>query len=174
MKLISPTQSFRITSGFGPRNIGGGASRNHRGVDIGVRSGTITRAPKSGIVKTATFANNSCGGTIVIEHGPVAAIGGSMTTSYCHMKEIFVKVGQYVNKGQEIGQTGGASNDKGRGNSLGPHLHFGVKKDGVFVDPEKYYKGGILRESLAIQGAQLAVIALAAGSVIYIIQKIIK
>jgi murein DD-endopeptidase MepM/ murein hydrolase activator NlpD len=172
MKLISPVGSFYITSGYGPRNIGGGASRNHRGLDIKAKSGTICRAPKSGLVKVAAYKNNSCGGTIIIEHGPTTAIGGSMTTSYCHMRDIFVKEGQYVFKGEEIGETGGGSRDRGKGNSLGPHLHFGVKKDGRFIDPEPFFRAGILRKSIAIQASQIALISLGAGVIIYITLKL--
>lgn len=168
MKLISPVDSFHINSGWGPRNVGGGASRYHRGLDLRAKSGTITRAPKSGLVKTAAFKNNSCGGTIIIEHGPTSVIGGNMTTSYCHMKEIFVKEGQYVFKGEEIGLTGGGSRDKGKGNSLGAHLHFGVKKDGKFIDPEPHFKAGILRRSIAIQASQIALVSLGVGAIIYI------
>ena len=172
MKFISPIDSFYITSGWGPRNVGGGASTYHRGLDIRAKSGTITRAPKSGLVKVAAYKNNSCGGTIIIEHGPTTKIGGSMTTSYCHMRDIFVKEGQYVFKGQEIGSTGGGSQDKGRGNSLGPHLHFGVKKDGSFIDPKPFFRAGILRKSITIQASQIALISLGAGAIIYIILKL--
>lgn len=95
-----------------------------------------------------------------------------MTTSYCHMKDILVKEGQYVFKGQEIGSTGGGSQDKGRGNSLGPHLHFGVKKDGSFIDPKPFFRAGILRKSITIQASQIALISLGAGAIIYITLKL--
>jgi len=174
MKLISPTDSFRITSGFGPR-----WGRSHNGVDISTSSGTIARAPKSGIVKKASFASDSCGGTIIIEHGPVAEMGGNMRTSYCHMRAIFVKEGDYVRKGQKIGETGGRTSsqfppngDKGKGNSLGPHLHFGVKKDGNWVDPEEYFRAGVLRESIAVELSQIAIFALMVGSAIYFATKL--
>lgn len=174
MKLISPTDSFRITSGFGPR-----WGRSHDGVDISVSSGTIARAPKAGIVKTASFEDNRCGGTIIIEHGPVAEMGGNMRTSYCHMRAIFVKEGDYVRKGQKIGETGGRtkkqfppSGDRGAGNSTGPHLHFGVRKNGSWVDPEEYYRAGVLRESIAVELSQIALFSVMVGGVIYFTTKL--
>jgi len=63
MKLTSPVDVWKISSKFGPRSGG-----QHNGVDIAVPSGTITRAPFKGIVTGAGFFNNSCGGTIVIQH----------------------------------------------------------------------------------------------------------
>ena len=88
------------------------------------------------------------------------------------MRDIFVKEGQYVFKGQEIGETGGCSRDRGKGNSLGPHLHFGVKKYGNFIDPEPFFRAGILRKSIAIQASQIALISLGAGVIIYITLKL--
>lgn len=177
MNLISPVGEFDVLSSFGPR-----WGRMHNGVDLPVSSGTIARAPKSGIVKTAGFYNNSCGGSIIVEHGPVAEMQmGSMTTSYCHMRKIFVKEGDYVRKGQKLGETGGRTPDQfppngdvGRGNSLGAHLHFGVKKNGTFVDPADYFRGGILRESFAVEFAQIAIFALMVGTTIYFGQKLIS
>lgn len=143
MKLTSPVNSWRITSGFGPR-----WGRQHNGVDIGVPSGTITRAPLKGIVTGAGFFDNSCGGTILIQHDN--AFGPEkMSTAYCHMREIDVKVGDKVSKGEIIGKTGGIPNEKGAGNSLGPHLHFGLKIQGQWVDPNKYFAAGELKSGSA-------------------------
>ena len=53
----------------------------------------------------------------------------NVTTLYAHCSEIFVKEGQIVAQGQEIGAVGST------GNSTGPHLHFEIRVDDRFVDP---------------------------------------
>ena len=105
----------------------------HPGVDLGVPSGTNIKAPADGVVKTANSnLNSKCGGTIDIDYG------NGFWSRFCHVKTINVNVGDVVKKGQIVGLTGGASNDTGRGNSKGPHLHFTLKKDGRLVDPMDY------------------------------------
>jgi murein DD-endopeptidase MepM/ murein hydrolase activator NlpD len=116
----------------------------HNGVDLPVVSGTLTRTPLSGKVITASFNNDKCGGTIVTEHkNPFE--GGTMRLAYCHMREIYVKKGQKIGTGGSIGATGGIVNEKGAGNSLGPHLHFGVKFNDTWVDPNKFFEAGELK-----------------------------
>jgi murein DD-endopeptidase MepM/ murein hydrolase activator NlpD len=58
--------------------------------------------------------------------------GGGFHTWYCHMSAILCSEGQLVSRGQVIGRVGST------GWSTGPHLHFGVLKDGEFVDPMQY------------------------------------
>jgi Membrane proteins related to metalloendopeptidases len=116
----------------------------HNGVDLPVVSGTLTRTPLSGTVITASFNNDSCGGTIVTEHtNPFEK--GKMRLTYCHMKEIYVTKGEKIRKGEDIGVTGGLKSDKGAGNSLGAHLHYGVKFNNTWVDPNKYFEAGELK-----------------------------
>lgn len=165
MKLTSPVDSWRISSGFGPR-----WGRMHNGVDISVPVGTITRAPVKGIVTGAGFMSNDCGGTIVIQHdnafGP-----DKMSTAYCHMSEIDVKVGDNVSKGQIIGKTGGAVGAKGAGNSQGPHLHFGFKIQGQWVDPNKYFEAGTLRSASA---TKTIVFLVYMGALSYVVYSLLK
>jgi murein DD-endopeptidase MepM/ murein hydrolase activator NlpD len=165
MKLTSPVNSWRISSPFGPR-----WGRMHNGVDISVPSGTITRAPRSGKVLTAGFFDNSCGGTIVLEHSnPFGA--GKITTAYCHMRAINVEKGESVIKGEVIGETGGIPNEKGAGNSLGPHLHFGIKVNGTWEDPDKYFEQGVLKSGAATRTIVLLVYV---GALSYVIYSLLK
>jgi murein DD-endopeptidase MepM/ murein hydrolase activator NlpD len=165
MKLTSPVNSWRISSPFGPR-----WGRMHNGVDISVPSGTITRAPRSGKVLTAGFFDNSCGGTIVLEHSnPFGA--GKITTAYCHMRAINVEKGESVIKGEVIGETGGIPNEKGAGNSLGPHLHFGIKVNGTWEDPDKYFEEGVLKSGAATRTIVLLVYV---GALSYVIYSLLK
>ena len=145
MKLVSPVNTWRVISPFGPR-----WGTMHNGVDLPVVSGTLTRTPLSGKVITASFNNDKCGGTIVTEHkNPFE--GGTMRLAYCHMREIYVKKGQKIGTGGSIGATGGIVNEKGAGNSLGPHLHFGVKFNNTWVDPNKFFEAGELKPTSNIK-----------------------
>ena len=66
---IWPVNGARLTSGFGPRNIGGSASKNHKGCDLGIPSGTPVYAVANGKVKSAKNTEpNGCGGFIKIKH----------------------------------------------------------------------------------------------------------
>ena len=49
-----------------------------------------------------------------------------------HMTRYIVSSGQYVEQGQVIGYVGST------GLSTGPHLHFGIAKNGIYVNPMQY------------------------------------
>jgi murein DD-endopeptidase MepM/ murein hydrolase activator NlpD len=115
-----------ITSGFGMRNHPVfGRFIMHAGIDIAAAQGTTIAAAATGRVILAQYAGN-CGNMITIDHG------GGMATNYCHLSQIFVGVGQDVQRGQAIGAVGMT------GDATGPHLHFEVRIDGRPVDPLGY------------------------------------
>jgi len=123
-------KSGRITSDYGYRSAPvKGASTFHQGIDIGV--GNLTRADRTVVAALAgtvieTGYSKSGGNYIYIDHG------NGLTTRYLHAYKIYVKEGQYVERGEEIMEAGNT------GYSSGPHLHFGVWVNGVSVDPLLY------------------------------------
>ncbi len=134
MHPLGPT--YKITSGFGYRNIGSGASKNHKGVDIGASVGTAIYAPTDGTVITAGDTTpNGCGGYIKLDHR-----ASGLQTKYCHCSKWVVSKGDEVKKGQLIGYTGGQRGAQYAGNSQGPHLHYEVlDSGGIAFNPTKVH-----------------------------------
>ncbi|QHI71258.1 murein hydrolase activator EnvC family protein [Aminipila terrae] len=95
----------------------------HTGVDIGAPSGTTIVAANAGTVIKAGW-NNSYGNMIMIDHG------GGIVTLYAHNSSLLVKAGDVVSRGQAISKSGST------GQSTGPHLHFEVRVNGNYVDPQ--------------------------------------
>jgi murein DD-endopeptidase MepM/ murein hydrolase activator NlpD len=122
---IWPVRGF-VTSGFGRRRspLGGGTTM-HSGIDISNRVGTPIRAPARGAV---TFAgpDGAYGISITLDHG------NGIVTRYAHLNRPLVKVGDYVQRGDVIGELGNT------GRSTGPHLHYEVILNGTPVDPMRY------------------------------------
>jgi murein DD-endopeptidase MepM/ murein hydrolase activator NlpD len=84
--------------------------------------------------------------------------GGGFGTGYGHLSRIFVRPGQQVRKGQQIGAVGNT------GLSTGPHLHYELYRDGVAVNPRsvafasvKQLSGGDLGAFRAQLGRLLSV-----------------
>jgi murein DD-endopeptidase MepM/ murein hydrolase activator NlpD len=97
----------------------------HAGIDIGVPTGTPVTAAGGGTIILASYQGN-CGNMIAIDHH------GGLSTIYCHLSQIFVSVGQEIQRGQAIGAAGAT------GDATGPHVHFQVMKNGNPVDPMSY------------------------------------
>lgn len=95
----------------------------HTGVDVAAEEGTIIKASMEGIVELVS-SEGDYGNHINIR-------SNNVSTLYAHCSKIFVKEGQIVGQGQEIGAVGNT------GNSTGPHLHFEIRIDDRFVDPLK-------------------------------------
>lgn len=123
-------KSGRVTSDYGYRNAPvNGASTFHQGIDIGV--GNLARKDRGVVAALAgividTGYSRSGGNYIYIDHG------NGLVTRYLHAYKVYVKEGQYVERGEEIMEAGTT------GYSSGPHLHFGVWVNGVSVDPLLY------------------------------------
>ena len=117
-----------VSSEFGPRR-----GRQHDGTDFDTPVGTKAISVLPG---TVTYANNlrgnACGGTIQITHK------NGFQSTYCHMSKFDVKKGDTVTLGQVVGETGGKIGAPMAGNSNGPHLHFGLRLNGKYVNPELY------------------------------------
>ena len=122
--LIWPCpDSKRITSGFGNRKSPTkGGSTFHQGIDIGAPVGTTVLAAAAGEVVISKYSY-SAGNYIMIEHG------SGIFTVYMHLSKRGVEVGKEVSQGQKIGEVGST------GYSTGPHLHFGIRKNGNYVNP---------------------------------------
>jgi murein DD-endopeptidase MepM/ murein hydrolase activator NlpD len=112
----------RVISGFGSKP---GGLRNE-GINISVPEGTSVRAADSGVVAYAGNELKGYGNLILIRHE------GGFVTAYAHNKELIVKRGDTVKRGDEIakaGQTGSVDS---------PQLHFEVRKGPTALDPIKY------------------------------------
>lgn len=125
----NPLDGASLTSGFGMRShpvLGG--RRGHKGVDLGMPTGTPIYATADGVISKAEWFS-SYGLYIAIEHG------GKIQTRYGHLSRLSVASGQPVKKGDLIGYVGST------GRSTGPHLHYEVRIAGIAVNPIPYMNG---------------------------------
>lgn len=130
----------RVTSDFGPRKFWNPITKKweenfHRGIDL--TSGDVIVATARG--KVTACRNNIDGYTEQYSSGNYVTLyhGDNTYTLYCHMIKgsVKVSVGDIVEVGQELGLKGST------GWSTGPHLHYGVKTGGSYVDPKPYLLG---------------------------------
>jgi len=132
-----PLRHARVTSSFSYRRWHPILKRYrpHHGTDFGAKRGTPLLAVNSGKV---TFAGRKGG------YGKVVKIrhAGGYESLYAHQSRIRVKRGQHVKKGQIIGYVGST------GRSTGPHLHFGMKKNGRWVNPMRVLRKKSLKTSI--------------------------
>jgi murein DD-endopeptidase MepM/ murein hydrolase activator NlpD len=124
--LIIPLKGT-ITSRFGLRNPETPTvPKNHTGIDIAANEGTVFVAAMSGVVEKVSNEGD-LGNHFKISNDDVSTV-------YAHCKTIYVKQGDKVIQGQEIGEVGST------GNSTGPHLHFEIRKNNRYVDPDLLLK----------------------------------
>lgn len=125
--------SYIITSPYGTRiHPVTGVKSMHNGIDL-----VATKDGKTGLVDYITAHT---GGTVESvgfsnSAGYYAKIRVSSDTVmvYYHMREMaYVKKGATVKKGEKIGYMGST------GTATGAHLHWGIQKDGKWIDPKPY------------------------------------
>jgi murein DD-endopeptidase MepM/ murein hydrolase activator NlpD len=112
----------RIISKYGSKP---GGTRNE-GINIAVPEGTSVRAAESGVIAYAGNELKGYGNLVLIRHD------GGWVTAYAHNKQLYVKRGDTVRRGDVIakaGQTGSVD---------APQLHFELRKGATAVDPLKY------------------------------------
>ncbi len=113
----------------------------HRGIDIGnagIAGAPIYAAQSGKVISVTNYCSHNysknwscgCGGGygnyIIVDHG------GGLSTVYAHCQAIYVSVGDYVSKGDTLGEVGCT------GWSTGFHLHFETRENGVAVNPFNY------------------------------------
>ena len=118
-----PTKSNVITSKFLSENRPEYGSKNHMAIDLRAHSGDPIMSMSDGVVEKLS---PNWGG-VTINHG------SGIKTRYLHMRKTYVKVGDSVTAGQQIGESG----NKGLP-QCSPHLHFEVWKNGVRINPETF------------------------------------
>jgi murein DD-endopeptidase MepM/ murein hydrolase activator NlpD len=116
----------RITSGFSARRMHPvlHTARAHRGVDYAAPTGADVVAIAAGTVVSATY-DNANGRMVRLRHA------SGYESYYLHLSSFGrgIRSGVQVAQGQLIGHVGST------GLATGPHLHYGLRKDGVFVNP---------------------------------------
>lgn len=119
--FIAPLSSF-ITSKYGMRRTYNNLHRGqHLGTDFRAKIGVKIPATNRGIIK---FAGDLfyTGNTVIIDHGM------DIYTVYGHLSKLMVKKGDIVQQGDIVAESGNT------GRTSGPHLHWGVKIKGQYVN----------------------------------------
>ena len=119
-----PITNGDVTGVFGSNRILNGITVSpHNGLDIAAPKGTDIFAMTNGVVAlTGDYYYN--GKFVLLDHG------GGFSSIYIHMSSINVEVGDYILKGEKIGEVGST------GRSTGNHLHWGVGWKDKRIDPE--------------------------------------
>ncbi|GAB4024517.1 MAG: hypothetical protein Fur0010_27790 [Bdellovibrio sp.] len=122
---LMPTKGW-ITSYYGPRlSPTSFRMRMHEGLDIGGRPGTPIMAPADGRI-AYSGVKPGFGNFIQIDHGY------GVESFFAHNRDLYVKSGQLVRRGDLIASVGNT------GASTGPHLHYEIRVNGTPVDPLYY------------------------------------
>lgn len=119
--FVTPIKS-KITSIYGAQRVFNGEKKTqHLGTDFRARIGTPIKAANSGRV---VFAGDLfyTGKTVIVDHG----LG--IFTNYGHLSALKSVVGEVIPRGAVVGKSGNT------GRSSGPHLHWGVKVHGQYID----------------------------------------
>lgn len=120
--IIKPLEG-EITSRFGMRNpTVPTVPKYHTGIDIARVVGTVIISAIEGEVEVVS-SQGDYGNHIKITNGEVS-------TLYAHCSKIYVKQGDHIVQGQEIAEVGET------GNVTGPHLHFEIRRNNQYVDPD--------------------------------------
>ena len=128
-KFILPVEDAIVTGIYGSQRILNGIPKwPHYGLDFAQKKGTPIKAMNSGIATLVEKDLFYTGATLIFDHGH------GISTLYMHMDEIFINLGDYVNKGEIIGTVGSS------GRSTGPHLDVRLNWFGIRLDPATILK----------------------------------
>lgn len=120
-----PTNGY-LTSSYGSRiHPLTGVPEYHDGLDIAAPHGTPIRATADGVVQLAGWASGY-GKLVVIDHG------NGFSTRYGHNRQVLVRRGDKVKRGQIIALMGET------GEATGSHCHYEVRQKGKAVNPKPY------------------------------------
>ncbi|MEM8562170.1 MAG: M23 family metallopeptidase [Pseudomonadota bacterium] len=115
----------RISGVYGSERYYNGVARSpHYGVDIAVPAGTPVHAPAPGVVTLAEPDLYFSGGTVILDHGY------RLSSSFLHLSEVSVAVGDEVEAGAIIGKVGST------GRSTGAHLDWRMNWRQQRIDPQ--------------------------------------
>ena len=132
-QAVFPVALFSsYTSHFGLRNGPAGVAEPHRGIDIAAPLGSPIRNWWGGVV-TELINDNRCGVGLVIRSGAYehlyCHLAGSVSAGAYRSGTVVLQGGSLVRSGELIGHVGLS------GRSSGPHLHWGVRYGGRWLDP---------------------------------------
>ena len=114
----------RISGVYGSQRILNSKPRStHKGIDIAAPKGTKIYAPSTGRITLIEEDMFFTGKTVIVDHGM------GLISIFAHLNSIYIRPGQFVEKGMEIGEVGMS------GRATGPHLHWGVYLENISVDP---------------------------------------
>lgn len=133
-----PANSMRVFGADRPGRRPDECGRGHCGVDLAGARGTPVMAVRDGVVVNVVRHGGGRAGRFVrIDHDD------GMTTVYMHLDRVRedLEEGMRVAAGETIGTLG-----KSGVRESPPHLHFGVKVDGEYVDPEPYLREAEVRD----------------------------
>jgi murein DD-endopeptidase MepM/ murein hydrolase activator NlpD len=115
----------RVIAGYGPSSSG----QQNDGINIAVPENTPIKAAEEGVVAYAGNELKGYGNLVLVRHP------NGYVTAYAHAKELLVKRGDQIKRGQVIARSGQT------GNVNAPQLHFEIRKGASPLDPMKFLGG---------------------------------
>ena len=98
----------------------------HRAIDIGAPTGSAVLAADGGYIAFVGWTDIGYGYLIIIDHA------NGYSSYYAHLSQMYVTLGQRVERAQVVGAVGNT------GNSTGPHLHLEIRYNGDQQNPRVY------------------------------------